>query len=210
MIKSPDCKKCRRVGAKLFLKGEKCDSQKCPMIKKPYSPGEKPKRRKSRVSQYGIELVEKQKLRYWYYIKEKQFVRYIKSVTEKKSGMEGAGDQLLRALEGRLDNFVYRAGFASSRLEAKQLVNHRFFHVNGKPVDVPSYQIKVGDVVSVRDSKKKTKNFVDFKTKMKNFKPPSWISLDKNKIEAKSTGEVVIEDIAPPVEISSIFEFYSR
>jgi small subunit ribosomal protein S4 len=210
MIKSPDCKKCRRVGTKLFLKGEKCDSQKCPMIKKPYSPGEKPKKRKSRVSQYGMELVEKQKLRYWYYIKEKQFVRYVKSVIEKKSGMEGAGDQLLRALEGRLDNFVYRAGFAASRLEAKQLVNHRFFHVNGKPVDVPSYQIKIGDVVSVRDSKKKTKNFVDFKTKMKNFKAPSWISLDKDKIEAKATGEVIVEEIAPPVEISSIFEFYSR
>jgi small subunit ribosomal protein S4 len=210
MIKSPDCKKCRRVGTKLFLKGEKCDSQKCPMIKKPYAPGEKPKKRKGRVSQYGVELIEKQKLRYWYYIKEKQFVRYIKSAMEKKSGADGTKENLLRTLEGRLDNFVYRAGFASSRIEAKQMVNHRFFYVNGKPVDVPSYQVKKGDVISVRDSKKKTKNFVDFKTRMKNFNPPSWISLNKEKIEAKITGEVVVEEIAPPVEISSIFEFYSR
>ncbi len=210
MIKSSDCKKCRRAGAKLFLKGEKCDSQKCPMIKKPYSPGEKPKKRKGRVSQYGVELIEKQKLRYWYYIKEKQLLRYVKAVIGKQSEMEGAGDQLLRLLEGRLDNFVYRAGFASSRLEAKQLVNHRFFYINGRPVDVPSYQVKKGEVITVRDSKKKTKNFVDFKTKTKNFNPPSWISLDKDKVEAKAIGEVVIDEIAPPVQISSIFEFYSR
>jgi small subunit ribosomal protein S4 len=210
MRKSVECKKCRRVGTKLFLKGEKCESQKCPMIKKPYPPGQKPKRRKGHVSQYGKELVEKQKLRYWYDLQEKQFARYVTSVINKQSKTEPAGDQLLRKLERRLDNMVYRSGLASSRSQAKQMINHGFFHINGKPVDRPSYRIKVGDVISVRPGKKKKLIFEEFSTKMKNFTPPSWISLDLEKMEAKIIGETVIEEVTPPVEISSIFEFYSR
>jgi len=210
MKKSPECKKCRRVGAKLFLKGEKCDSQKCPMIKKPYSPGEKPKRRKGPLSQYGKELTEKQKLRYWYDLKEKQLLKYVKSIIRKQERSEAAGDQLLKKLESRLDNTVYRAGFADSRSKARQMINHGFFNVNERPVDRPSYQLKVGDVISVRSGKKNRRDFEDFEERMKNFTPPSWISLDKKKMEAKKTGEAVVEDIAPPVEISSIFEFYSR
>ncbi len=210
MINSAECKKCRRVGIKLFLKGEKCESQKCPMIKKPYPPGQKPKRRKGHVSQYGKELVEKQKLRQWYVLKEKQLLKYVKSVMNKREGSESTGDQLLRKLEERIDNSVYRAGFASSRLQARQMITHGFFYVNQKPVDRPSYKIKEGDVISVRPGKKKKLIFENFSTKMKNFTPPSWISLDKEKIEAKMKGKVIIEEIAPPVEISSIFEFYSR
>jgi small subunit ribosomal protein S4 len=210
MRKSVECKKCRRVGTKLFLKGEKCESQKCPMIKKPYPPGQKPKRRKGHVSQYGKELVEKQKLRYWYDLQEKQFARYVTSVINKQSKAEPAGDQLLRKLEGRLDNMVYRSGLASSRSQAKQMINHGFFHINEKPVDRPSYRVKVGDVISVRPGKKKKLIFEEFSTKMKNFTPPSWISLNLEKMEAKIIGETVIEEITPPVEISSIFEFYSR
>ncbi len=210
MRKSTECKKCRRVGAKLFLKGEKCESQKCPMIKKPYPPGQKPKRRKGHVSEYGKELVEKQKLRNWYDLQERQFVRYVKSVINKQSETESAGDQLLRTLESRFDNMVYRAGFASSRSQARQMINHEFFHVNGKPVDRPSYRIKTGDVISVRPGKRKKIIFAEFSTNMKNFAPPSWISLDVKKMEAKIIGEALVEEIAPPVEISSIFEFYSR
>ncbi len=210
MRKSVECKKCRRVGTKLFLKGEKCESQKCPMIKKPYPPGQKPKRRKGHVSQYGKELVEKQKLRYWYDLQEKQFARYVTSVINKQNKTESAGDQLLRKLESRLDNMVYRSGFASSRSQAKQMINHGFFHVNEKPVDRPSYRIKVGDVITVRPGKKKKLIFEEFSVKMKNFTTPSWISLDLGKMEAKIIGETVIEEVTPPVEISSIFEFYSR
>ncbi len=209
MRKSTECKKCRRTGTKLFLKGEKCESQKCPMIKKPYPPGQKPKRRQGHTSEYGKELIEKQKLRNWYDLQEKQFVRYVKSVIVKKEE-EPAGDRLLRKLEGRLDNIVYRAGFSSSRSQARQMVNHGFFHINGKPVDRPSYQTKIGDVISIRPGKKKKTMFEDFETKNKNFNPPFWISLDKKSIEAKITGDVIIDEIAPPVEISSIFEFYSR
>jgi small subunit ribosomal protein S4 len=210
MRKSVECKKCRRVGTKLFLKGEKCESQKCPMIKKPYPPGQKPKRRKGHVSQYGKELVEKQKLRYWYDLQEKQFARYVTSVINKQNKTEPAGDQLLRKLEGRLDNMVYRSGLASSRSQAKQMINHGFFHINEKPVDRPSYRVKVGDVIAVRPGKKKKLIFEEFSTKMKNFTPPSWISLDIEKMEAKIIGEAMIEEVTPPVEISSIFEFYSR
>ncbi len=210
MRKSVECKKCRRVGTKLFLKGEKCESQKCPMIKKPYAPGQKPKRRKGHISQYGKELLEKQKLRYWYDLKEKQFARYVTAVIEKQSKVEPAGDQLLRKLESRFDNMVYRAGLASSRSQAKQMISHGFFHVNEKPVDISSYRIKAGDVIALRPGKKKKTIFEEFSTKMKNFTPPSWITLDVTKMEAKIIGEVVIEEINPPVEISSVFEFYSR
>ncbi len=210
MKKTPDCKKCRRVGAKLFLKGDKCDSQKCLMIKKPYTPGEKPKRRKKRLSEYGKELTEKQKLRFWYELKEKQFIKYVKAVIANRKKEEAAADQLLRKLESRFDNMVYRAGFSSSRAQARQMISHGFFTINDRPVDIPSYEIKIGDVISLRSGKKKKLVFENFKENMKNFNPPSWISLDKEKIIAKIIGETVIEDIAPPVEISSIFEFYSR
>ncbi len=208
MTKINDCKKCRRVGAKLFLKGERCSSQNCAMVKKPYAPGQKPKRRKRPLSEFGKEMIEKQKLRYWYDLREKQFAKYAKDVIGRQKTAEAAGDQLLRKLEARLDNTVYRAGFAISRGTAKQMVVHGFFHVNGKPVDKPSYAIKVGDTITVRPGKKKV--FVDFTERMKNYNLPAWISLDSKNLEAKVIGEVVIEEIAPPVEISSIFEFYSR
>ncbi len=210
MRKSTECKKCRRTGVKLFLKGEKCESQKCPMIKKPYPPGQKPKRRKGHLSQYGKELIEKQKLRYWYDLQERQFVRYVTAVINSQRETESAGDQLLRRLEERLDNMVYRSGFSSSRSQARQMVNHGFFLVNGKPVDRPSYRIKTGDVISVRPGKTKKVSFENFSERMKNFVSPSWISLDTENLTAKVTGNAVIEEIAPPVEISSIFEFYSR
>ncbi len=210
MRKSTECKKCRRTGVKLFLKGEKCESQKCPMIKKPYAPGQKPKRRKGHTSQYGKELTEKQKLRYWYDLDEKQFVRYVKSVSSKHSDEESTGDRLLRKLEARFDNVVYRSGIARSRSEARQMIVYGFFCINGKSVDRPSFRVKSGDVIEVREGKKKSKIFENFEEKMKNFSPPTWIVLDKSKLSVKITGDVVVSEIAPPVEISSIFEFYSR
>ncbi len=210
MKENAKCKKCRRLGAKLFLKGEKCESQKCPMIKKPYAPGQKPKRRKGHVSQYGKELFEKQKLRNWYDLQERQLLRYVKSVISKQKKEESAGNQLLRKLEGRIDNVIFRAGFAISRSQARQMVSHGFFYVNSKPVNRPSYQIKTGDIISLRPGKEKKAIFAEFDSRMKNFNPPSWISLDKKNFTAKIISEAIIDEIAPPVEISSIFEFYSR
>lgn len=210
MRKTTECKKCRRSGTKLFLKGEKCDSQKCPMIKKPYAPGQKAKKRKPRVSQYGKELLEKQKLRHWYDLSERQFVKYVKAASAKQSATESTGDRLLRVLEGRFDNVVYRSGIACSRSQARQLISYGFFHINGKPVDRPSCRIKVGDVISVKPTKIKAVLFENFADNMKDFNPPSWIILDKSKLSAKITSEVIVDEIAPPVEISSVFEFYSR
>ncbi len=210
MRKSTECKKCRRTGVKLFLKGEKCESQKCPMIKKPYAPGQKPKRRKGHISQYGKELTEKQKLRYWYDLDEKQFTRYVKSVSSTHSDKESTGDRLLKKLEARFDNVIYRSGIARSRSEARQMVVYGFFCINGKPADRPSCKIKSGDVIEVKPSKKKLIPFENFAEKMKNFSPPSWIVLDKDNLSVKVTGDVVVTEILPPVEISSVFEFYSR
>ncbi len=210
MSENMGCEKCRRAGAKLFLKGERCNSSACSMLKKPYAPGQKSKRRKRPLSEYGKELIEKQKLKYWYNLKENQFKKYVKSVLRKSREEESAGDQLLKRLESRLDNVSYRAGFSLSRSQARQMVNHGFVSVNGKPVDIPSYEIKNGDVISVRPGKKKKSIFEDWDARIKNYNPPSWISLDKKKMEAKVIGEVIPDDIAPPVEMSSVFEFYSR
>ncbi len=210
MIENTNCKKCRRLGAKLFLKGTRCESQNCAMIKKPYPPGQKAKRRKRPLSEYGRELMEKQKLRNWYNLSEEQFARYVRSVILKSKKEEAAGSRLLRTLEARLDNTVYRAGFASSRSQSKQLISHGYFLINGKPVNKSSYAVSSGDIVSVRAGKKKKEIFEGFAEKLKNYNPPSWISLDKEKLEAKIIGEVNVEEIIPPVEIASVFEFYSR
>ncbi len=210
MIGNNGCEKCRRTGTKLFLKGDRCNSPNCAMVKKPYAPGQKAKRRKPPLSEYGKELAEKQKLRFWYNLQERQFAKYVKSIVKKKKEKGSAGDYLIKKLESRLDNMCYRAGFAPSRAQAKQMVNHGFFNVNGSPVDIPSYETKTGDVISVRPGKKKKKAFQDWIERIKNYTPPSWISLDKKKMEAKIAGEVVFDDVAPPVEISSVFEFYSR
>jgi len=210
MIEQNGCEKCRRAGVKLFLKGERCNSQNCAMIKKPYSPGQKGKKRKGPPSEYGRELAEKQKLRFWYNLQEKQFSKYVRSIIKKRKKDVSAANQLLGRLESRLDNMVFRAGFAVSRVQARQMVNHGFFLVNDKPVDIPSYETKVGDVISVRPGKKKKKVFEDWSARVKNYTPPSWISLDKKKMEAKVKGDVIIDDVLPPVEISSVFEFYSR
>ncbi len=204
------CNKCRRAGTKLFLKGERCNSPNCAMVKKPYAPGQKAKRRRRPLSEYGKELVEKQKMKMYYNLKEKQFSNYVNNIINKKRGEESTGDQLIKRLEGRLDNMCYRAGFASSRPQARQMVNHGFFYVNEKSVDIPSYQTKVGDVISIRTNSKKKNLFGDWAAKIKNYTPPSWISLDKKKMEAKIVGDVIVDDIAPPVEISSVFEFYSK
>ncbi len=210
MNENMGCEKCRRAGTKLFLKGERCNSSACSMLKKPYAPGQKSKRRKRPLSEYGKELIEKQKLRFWYNLKEGQFRKYVKSVLRKDKKEESTGDLLLKRLESRLDNASYRAGFSFSRPQARQMVNHGFIAVNGKPVDIPSYEVKVGDVISVRSGKKKKRIFEEWDIRIKNYTPPSWVSLDKKKMEAKIIGDVIAEDIAPPVEMSSVFEFYSR
>lgn len=205
-----ECKICRRSGAKLFLKGDRCFSQKCAMIKRPYVPGPKKKRRFSSVSEYAKELKEKQKLKNWYNLSEKQFSNYVKKILAKKGGVENASVLLIQNLESRLDNVVFRLGFALSRSQAKQLVSHGHFLVNGKPTDVPSYRLKKGDVVSIKPTKTKKSIFQNVKNLLKKTKVPVWLHLDVEKAEGKIINDPTLEESETPVEVSAIFEFYSR
>jgi small subunit ribosomal protein S4 len=204
------CKICRRAGVKLFLKGEKCLSPKCSMVKKPYPPGQKRKRRGGSLSEYGKELREKQKLRNWYNLKERQFRKYIKEAMEARGKVEDASAVLIKLLESRLDNAVFRLGFSSSRALSRQLVSHRHFLVNDRSVNVPSYSVKKGDKIKLKPKSSKKNIFRNLSSILKKQKPPSWLELDSEKLEGKVIGEPNLEEAAPPAETSSIFEFYSR
>jgi len=210
MTTNAKCKICRRIGVKLFLRGEKCLSPKCPMIKKAYPPGQKRKRRPIPPSEYGKELRERQKLKNWYNLKERQFKNYVKKVLDRRGKVEDTSELLIKILEIRLDNVVFRLGLSASRLQARQLVSHGHFLVNGKSIDTPSYQVKNGDIILVKPQKIKKANFQNLKNLLKKYKPPSWLELNAEKLEGRVIGEPTIEEAAPPVEVSSIFEYYSR
>lgn len=209
-MKNKKCKICRRLGVKLFLKGERCLSQKCSTITKPYPPGEKGKRRTRQHSEYGKELGEKQKLKNWYNLRERQFRKYIKEVLEKRGKVKDAGALLMKKLESRLDNVVFRMGFTPSRVQARQIVNHGHFLVNEKKVNIPSYQVKKGDKISLRDSSRSKAIFKDLPTTLKKYQAPSWIKINVEKLEGEIVGQPNLEEAALPAEISTIFEFYSR
>jgi len=209
-MNKPVCKICRRLGTKLFLKGEKCNSPKCPIVKKSYPPGEKGKRgSRRRLSEYGRELREKQKLKNFYNLSEEKFRNYVEAVLEKR-GTADSSQLLIDKLERRLDNVVFRLGIASSRAEARQLISHGHFMVNDEKVDIPSYKVDNGDTISIRPSSRSKKVFDNLSRKLKNYETPSWLVIDKQKLEGKVTGTPSIEDISIPVKVSSIFEFYSR
>lgn len=204
------CRICRRLGAKLFLKGEKCLSPKCPFIKRPYPPGQRGKRRLKRLSEYGRELREKQKLKKWYNLRERQFKKYVKEVLESRERVEDAPSLLIRKLESRLDNVIFRLGLATSRSQARQLVSHGHFLVNGKPVNIPSFQVKKGDEIGIKPSSLKTVNFKNLQAKLKKHHFPSWLVFDLEKLKGKVIGFPTLEEVSPPADISAIFEFYSR
>jgi small subunit ribosomal protein S4 len=204
------CKICRRLGVKLFLKGDKCLSPKCPMVKRAYPPGQKKKRRPTPPSEYGKALREKQKLKNWYNLKERQFKNYVKKTLKRRGRVEDTSSLLIKILESRLDNVVFRLGFANSRAQAQQLVSYGHFLVNGKSIDTPSCLVKKGDIVSIKAQKTKKAIFQNLKNLLKKYKTPSWLALDVEKLEGKVIGEPSLEEAAPPVEISVIFEFYSK
>lgn len=209
-MQNSKCKICRRVGAKLFLKGERCFSPKCALIKKNYPPGKKGKRRSKALSEYGKELREKQKLRNWYNLRERQFANYVKSALRKRGRVVDAGLFLVRNLESRLDNVVFRMAFSSSRIKARQLVSHGHFLVNDKKVNMPSFGLKKGDRVALNPKSAKKIVFENLQTIFKKYQFPSWIEFNIDKMEGKIIKEPSIEEAAPPAELSSIFEFYSR
>ncbi|MBI4101663.1 MAG: 30S ribosomal protein S4 [Candidatus Nealsonbacteria bacterium] len=210
-MENPQCAICRREGAKLFLKGDRCFSQKCQIVRRPFPPGPKRKRGGRSLSEYGKELAEKQKLRNWYNLGEREFKNYVKSVLQKRSKKaEDPVDLLVKNLETRLDNVVFRLGFGNSRGRARQLVSHGFFMVNGKLIDTPSYRVAKGDLVKVSPTKIKKSAIQSLAPLLKKVKAPSWLALDAEKLEGKVTGLPTVEETNPPAEISVIFEFYSR
>ncbi len=185
-------------------------SPKCAMIKRAYAPGPQKKRRGGSPSEYKKSLQEKQSLKRWYGIPERQFKKYVKETLEKMGKVENVSNEFIKRLEKRLDNVVFRLGFAKSRLHARQLVSHGLFLVNGKPVNAPSFEVKKGDVISIKESKKKKLIFNDMANVLKKKNVPLWLNIDKEKLEGKTVGEPSLEEVNPPAEISQIFEFYSR
>jgi len=185
-------------------------SQKCPMVKKPYPPGPKAKKRVKALSEYGKELREKQKLKSWYNLEEKQFSNYVKAILKARGKIADAGAALIQTLESRLDNVVFKLGFASSKLAARQLVSHRHFMVNGRPINIASYLVKKGDKISVNPHSLEKSTFKKLPSILKKHNPPSWLKLDAEKLEAKVIDLPNLDEAAPPAELSAIFEFYSK
>lgn len=171
--------------------------------------GDKKKRQKA-ASEYKKSLTEKQTLKQLYGLSERQFKRYVLETLEMMGRVDNVSDQLIKRLERRLDNVVFRLGFAKTRPMARQMVNHAYFLVNGKPVNIPSYQVKKSDTVALKETKKKKLVFGELQADMKKMEPHVWLKLDKAKLQAEAIGEPSLAEVNPPVEISLIFEFYSR
>jgi len=180
------------------------------MVKRPYPPGMRAKKRRTGLTEYGKELREKQKLKNLYNLRERQFKNYIKEVFKNQGQTENMADLLIEKLESRLDSIVFRLGFASSRAQARQFVSHGFFLVNGKKVNIPSYQVKKGDKISLREKVRQKEVFRNISSFLKKYRPPSWVKVDAEKLEGEVIGKPSLEEVSPPAEISSIFEFYSR
>ena len=201
----PVCRLCRREGMKLFLKGERCYTEKCAIEKRNFAPGQHGKLRKAKLVGYGLQLREKQKVKRIYGVLENQFRRYFE-VADRTRGI--TGETLLQLLERRLDNVIYRLGLATSRAQARQLVRHGHFLVNGKKVDIPSYSLRAGDVVTVKTASAKNPTIVHAMEEVKGRGIPAWLTFDDG------TGKVMSlptrEQINLPVQEQLIVELYSK
>jgi len=203
----PVCRLCRREGMKLYLKGDRCYTEKCAMDRKAYAPGQHGQNNRKKVSEYGLQLREKQKARRIYGILERQFGNYFVKAEHQKGV---TGENLLQLLERRLDNVVYRLGFAASRAEARQLVTHNHFTVNGHKGNIPSILVKVGDVVQVKEKSLKSPKFVVLKENVAQKTPPAWLDLDKENMTGRVLALPSKEHIDIPLEEHLIVELYSR
>ncbi|HHV14988.1 MAG TPA: 30S ribosomal protein S4 [Gelria sp.] len=201
------CRQCRREGEKLFLKGDRCYSEKCSVERKNYAPGAHGQRRRQKVSEYGLQLREKQKTKRTYGLLEKQFHNYFVKA-DRQPGITGTN--LLIMLERRLDNVVYRLGFASSRKEARQLVNHGHFTINGKKATIPSLLVRVGDVIQVKDTSKEMVKFQELKEQAAYKTPPEWLSVEVENLTGRVLAYPTREQIDTPVKEQLIVELYSR
>ena len=204
--KDEQCRICRREGQKLFLKGSRCYTDKCSVSRRNYAPGQHGQK-KAKLSEYGTQLREKQKTKSFYGVGERQFRKYFEMASNKK-GI--TGENLLQILESRLDNVVYRLGYGSSRPQARQLVNHGHFEVNGKKVDIASYLVKPGDVIAVRESKKDSA-VIKANVEANSARPvPAWLEKNVEKLSGKVVTLASREDVDIPVEEHLIVELYSK
>lgn len=203
----PKCKQCRREGKKLMLKGDRCNSSKCAMVKRNFPPGVHGSKGYPRQTGYGIQLREKQKVKRMYNLMEKQFKNYFIKASNQKGNTE---EILFQLLEMRLDNVVFRMGLVPSRVQARQVVNHGHILVNGKKLNIPSYQLKVGDEISVREKSKKSKLLEKSSELIKNAEPVSWLSTDPKELEVKVTDRPGEKEMKGQFDLKLIIEFYSK
>ena len=202
----PDCRQCRREGCKLFLKGERCTSKKCAMERRPVIPGQHgASKRRVAFSEYGTQLREKQKVKRMYGVLEKQFREYYE-MANKQKGVTGA--YMLSLLERRLDNVVYRMGIGASRKQARQIVNHGLITVNGKRVNIPSYLVKAGDTIAIKENKQNNEMFKSLKGSK--IVMPKWVEFDTNTLLGKIVALPSREDIDADIKEQLIVELYSR
>jgi len=205
--KGPVCRLCRREGTKLFLKGARCMTDKCALSKRSYSPGQHGKTRRTKLSDYAVQLREKQKARRIYGINEHQFRLYFKKAEKTKAI---TGTVLLQLLERRLDNVVFSLGFATSRAQGRQIVKHRFVLVNSRPVDIPSYSVKPKDTVSIKKDEKKLKRIREIVKLTKERTVPAWLSVEPENLQGSITRMPDREDIHFPIREQLIVELYSK
>jgi small subunit ribosomal protein S4 len=202
----PSCRLCRREGIKLYLKGDRCYTERCAIDRRGYAPGQHGQARR-KLSEYGIQLREKQKAKRIYGVLERQFKRYFE-IAERKKGV--TGENLLRILESRLDNVVYRMGFASSRAEARQLIRHGHFTVNGKKVNIPSYLVRIGEVIAVKEDSRKLSRMKELAETAAQRNVPQWLEVNAEAMEGRVVGLPAREDIDVPIEEHLIVELYSK
>ena len=201
------CRLCRRENLKLFLKGDRCYTDKCAYERRSYAPGQHGQRRSGKISDYGIQLREKQKVKRIYGILENQFHRYY-TKGDRQKGITGTN--LLILLERRLDNIVYRMGFATSRTQARQLVKHNHFHVNQRSVNIPSYQVRMGDGVEVKEKSREIPQISEAMETVVRRGVPSWIEVDKDGLKGALKALPRREDLTMPIQEQLIVEFYSK
>jgi small subunit ribosomal protein S4 len=203
----PVCRLCRREGMKLFLKGAKCFSDKCPIEKRNFAPGQHGKDRKAKVVGYGLQLREKQKTKRIYFTQESQFRNYFEKAAQTKGV---TGEMLLQQLERRLDNVVYRLGFGVSRRQARQLVRHGHVEVNGRKVNIPSYQVTVGEEIAIREGSRKLAVVETAKEFASHQNAPTWMEIDRDNYKGRVLALPKREDIQLPVNEQLIVELYSK
>lgn len=202
------CKLCRRAGEKLFLKGDRCFSPKCAMVRKAYPPGMHGKTLRRGLSEFGKQLAQKQKIKRIFGVSERQFRKHFEEAKKRKGIL---ANDLVEILETRLDNVVYRLGLAQSRSQARQLVSHGNFLVNGRSLNIPSAKVRVGDKVKVKENKLTKKYWKDLQLILKKGKKtPQWLSFDPTKMEGEMIAKPTLQDVGMELDLQAVIEFYSR